>query len=147
VKRYPTTVLAVLLLLCCGRVAGDHQVVLVTSANSSIDSLSILDVRKIYLGINVRQGSHSLRGLRNMTDPDINSMFLQSVVAMSEQAYERRLISGSLQFGRPRPAEYYSEDALIAELMSSPDTVTYMWQEDAQRIGNLKILKVLWQTF
>jgi hypothetical protein len=31
--------------------------------------------------------------------------------------------------------------------MSSPDTVTYMWQEDAQRIGNLKILKVLWQTF
>jgi hypothetical protein len=139
--------LAALLLLCAGAALADHEVVLVTSAQSKLNTPSILDVRKVYLGITVRQGSHTIRGLRNLSDPKADSIFVQSVMAMSERAYERRLIDGSLRFGRPRPAEYDSQEALVAEILASPDTITYMWREDAERLQQLKVLAILWHAY
>jgi hypothetical protein len=136
---------ALLLLLRTDVVEADHQLVLVANAHSPIQTLSIIEVRKIYFGISVRRGSQVVRGLRNMADAHIDDIFLQSVMSMSEQAYERRLISGSLRFGRPRPPEYDSYEALINELDHSPSAVTYLWREDAEQLPEVKILEVLWQ--
>ena len=147
VRLRSATLLAVVLALRVSLAAADHEVVLVTRAQSEIDAVSILDVRKIYLGITVRQGSHTIRGLRNLSNPRIDSIFIQSVMAMSEQAYERRLISGSLRFGRPRPAEYRTQEELIAEILISPDAVTCLWREDAERLPQLKVLGVLWHAY
>jgi hypothetical protein len=138
---------ALLLLLRTAPVTADHELVLVASTHSPIDSLSAIEVRKIYFGITVRHGSLALRGLRNMAGPRIDSIFLQSVVSMSQQAYERRLISGSLRYGRPRPAEFSSYDALIEELEHSPGAVTYMWREDADRLPQVKVLEILWHAY
>lgn len=147
VKWRAAALLAILLMLGGRPAVADHELVLVTSAQSRINAPSILDVRKAYLGITVRQGSTTIRALRNLSDDKIDSIFLQSVVAMSERAYERRLIEGSLRFGRPRPAEFDSEEDLIAAILAAPGTITYMWREDAERLQQLKVLEILWRAY
>ena len=138
-------VVVVLLAMPAPPAYGEEQVVLVASAESPIDNLSSLELRKAYLGISVRRDGDSIRALRNMTDPQLNRIFLQSVMATSQPVYERRLLSLALKYGRPRPAEYDNHAAILRALTEHPYSITYMWKTDADQSPNLKVIKVLWR--
>jgi len=140
------------LLLCCTgimlcmevAVAG-HQAVLVTSSTSPIQDIDSLELRKLFLGFNVTRDGKFVKGLRNTEDDDLNSIFLQSVVAMSEKSYERRHLSLTLRKGIPRPLEYDKSENLLKALSKNPYSVSYMWKESAEDNPDLKILRVLWE--
>jgi len=91
----------------------DSAVVLVTAKDSPIESISSLDVRKAYLGIVVTVDGNSVRALRRRDDEHLNQIFLQSVMAMTQRSYERRLLSLVLKFGTPRPLEVDSHEELL----------------------------------
>ena len=122
-----------------------RQVVLVAAATSPLNELDSLELRKLYLGYSVRRDGKLVRGLRNTQDEDLNRIFLQAVVAMSEKSYQRRLLSLPLRQGIPRPSEYNNPERLLEALSSDPYSVTYMWMDAAARSADLKTLKVLWQ--
>jgi len=133
--------------LHAGNVAADHEVVLVAAATSPLENLGSLDLRKIYLGYPVLYESKIIKGLRNTTDKNVERIFLQTVVAMSEKSYMRRQLMQTMQKGTPRLREYNNLADLQAALVSEPYSVTYMWRDDAVRMPDVKILKVLWQKY
>ena len=123
----------------------EQQVVLVAASNSPLHDLESLELRKIYLGFIVKQDGKIVKGLRNTIDKNLNSIFLQTIVAMSEKSYTRRLLLLTLRQGIPRPKEYDEIDDLLKALSTNPASITYMWKEDAVQSPDIKILKVLWQ--
>ncbi len=125
--------------------AEDAAVVLVTGADSPIEDISSLDMRKIYFGISVSVEGRTIRALRRRDDERLNQIFLQSVIAMSQRSYERRLLSLVLKFGTPRPAEVKSRDELLRFLVGNPSTIAYMWKSNAEADPRVKIIRVLWQ--
>lgn len=125
--------------------SGDHQMVLVTNRSCPINAIRSLELRKIYFGINVRRDSFQVRGLRNLTNEELNKIFHQTVVAMSSKSYQRRLLAQILNSGRPRIAEFSNAEALIKELREKPCNITYMWENEARHFDDLKIIKLLWQ--
>lgn len=140
------------MLLCCivillsMEVAGaDRQVVLVAASTSPLQNIDSLELRKIYLGFIVKREGNIVKGLRYTEDETLNSIFLQTVVAMSEKSYMRRLLSLTIRQGIPRPVEYDEFENLLKALSTNPYSVTYMWKDDAVRSSNVKILRVLWQ--
>jgi len=133
------------LVLCWTAVRGAEQVVLVAGENSPIEKLSPLELRKAYFGIVVRYDNQIIRPLRNSSDAQLNRIFLQSVVAMSERSYERRLISLTLKSGRPRPEDFTDQDDLVRALREHPHSISYMWRSDAERSIGIKVIKLLWQ--
>lgn len=146
-KRAPKHVLVLLAcVLSWGYAAADHAVVLVTRADSPIESIDILDVRKIYLGFSVRTANNlPIRAATNSSGRTIYEIFLQDVIAMSGRTYERRLLTLTLQSGRPRPAVYRNHGELIDALYEDETLVSFMWQEEAEEDSNLKILRALWK--
>jgi len=72
--------------------AADRAVVLVTSRDCAMDTIIALDIRKAYLGIVVSYEGHVIRPFRLSNDEQLNQIFFQYVVAMSEKTYERRLL-------------------------------------------------------
>jgi hypothetical protein len=132
-------------MLCTKAVGAERQVVLVAAATSPLHDLDSLELRKIYLGFPVRRDGHMVRGVRNTSDDDLNRIFLQSVVAMSEKSYMRRLLSLPLRQGTPRPSKYDEPERLLDALSSDPYSVTYMWKETAALSEDVKTLRVLWQ--
>ncbi len=132
------------LMLCMEVVAADREVVLVTASTSPLHNLDSLELRKIYLGFTVKRDGKIIKGLRNTEDENLNSIFLQTVVAMSEKSYRRRLLFLTLRQGVPRPVEYEEFEGLLKSLSTNPYSVTYMWKNDAIRSSNVKILRVLW---
>ena len=123
----------------------DVAVVLVTHKDSPIQGISSLDIRKAYLGISVTVDRNTIRALRRRDDERLNQIFLQSVIAMSERSYERRLLSLVLKFGTPRPEEVDDSDELLESLVRIPSSIAYMWKDDAEADSRVRIIGVLWQ--
>lgn len=135
-------------LLCAKEILADHEVVLVASSKSPITDINSLELRKIYLGITIRRQGKVVNGLRNASDNQLNRIFLQSIAAMSERSYQRRLLFITLKYGKPRPPVLMDQESLLKALAEDPYAITYMWREDVQALegfDTLKILKTLWQ--
>lgn len=119
--------------------------VLVTSSDSPITDISSLDIRKTYLGISVTIAGSTVRPVRQQDDSRLNLIFLQSVIAMSQRSYERRLLSMMLKYGTPRPTEVDDREALIEMLERNPHAIGYMWESDARSDSRVRKVKVLWK--
>jgi hypothetical protein len=137
--------IAVLMILSAESSWAEASVVLVTGKDSPVEQLSSLDIRKAYLGILVRMEDITVHPVRRRDDERLNQIFLQSVIAMSQRSYERRLLSLVLRFGTPRPVIVSDHDALVQELTSRPIAIGYMWKSDAEADDRVRIIKVLWQ--
>ena len=137
--------LAVILAFSLEASVAEETVVLVVSSDSPIEELSLLNVRKAYLGLSVGVDGGPVRPLRRQDDERLNLIFMQSVVAMSEKSYERRLLSLVLKFGTPRPTEVKNRDELLELLARSPHSIGYMWKRDADSDDRVKTIRTLWQ--
>jgi len=144
-SRWFAALLTLGLMLSCMAVWGAEQVVLVAGEKSPIENLSPLELRKVYFGIVVRFDNQIIRPFRNSSDSQLNQIFLQSVVAMTESSYERRLVLLTLKSGRPRPEKFTDQDGLVHALRECPYCISYMWRSDAERSIGIKVIKLLWQ--
>lgn len=127
-----------------GPPARERAIVLFSTEADPDLSLATLELRKLYLGFTVRHDGHLLRPIRNRSDETLDAVFLQYVVSMSEEIYERRLLELSLQQGRPRPIEVNSLDALV-RAMAAPHGVSFAWHSDLARIPGAHLIRVLWR--
>lgn len=121
-----------------------HQVVLVTNTSCPVNTVSSLELRKIYFGIKVRRDNFHIRGMRNLTNDLLDKIFHQTVVAMSSRSYQRRLLAQILDSGRPRISEFSNTEKLLVELRKFPCNVTYMWGKEVVFYKDLKVIKLLW---
>jgi len=144
-KRSAQLALLAVLLLATTASWAEDAVVLVTSIDAQISDISSLDIRKAYLGISVTIAGNTVRPLRQREDERLNLIFLQSVIAMSQKSYERRLLSMMLKYGTPRPDEVNDRDQLAERLARDPYTIAYMWKSDAESDPRVKTIKLLWQ--
>ncbi len=122
----------------------DHAV-LVTAEPLSSQSLTALDVRKLFLGFTVAQGGWVLQPVRNRSDELLDQVFLQHLVSMSGDAYERRLLALSLRQGRARPREVHSREELLRVLKSVRHSISYAWNEDVDGLSDIQIVRTIWR--
>lgn len=125
--------------------AAEQQLVLVTAVGCPADEISMLDVRKSYLGMGVELQDYPVRAYRLLLDERIEQIFFQNVMAMSQVTYERRMLSLVLKYGTPRPRELRSTNDLAEALGQRICGIGYMWREDAASYSSLKVIRVLWQ--
>lgn len=121
-----------------------QTVVLVVRADSPVKDLNSVTLRKLFLGVPVLIDGKSLHPIRNRSDERLDDIFLQQVVAMSQQAYERQILVGVNRQGWLRPAEVYDLDRVTEALYADPQAISYMWLRDVAQNPRLKVLRVLW---
>lgn len=139
-----------LVLLCAlpspyGRAAHHQQMVLVSLSQHPVSPLDSIQLRSLYLGMRVSQGDRVMVPLRNLSDPSLDALFVQSVMAMTARSYERRLVFGKFREARSIPSPVRDREQLIQALKARPEAVTYMWADEARRIPGLQIIQVLWE--
>ena len=126
--------------------AADHDLVLVVSnASSIITPLKAVEVRKLYLGISMFNEGQIIRPLLNYSDNYLQEVFMQKVMFMSTPAYERQILSRVFRMGGNRPPVYAEIKNLLGALKDDPDTITYMYRDEASAHPELKIVNTLWE--
>lgn len=137
---------ATLLFSLTGQAFARDMVVLVASDKSSLNMLGALELRKIYLGFKVKNPrGKAIKALVNASDEKLEHIFFQYVVAMSEKSFRRRMLSLMVRKGIPRPQQFKYLHGLHQSLIANPDSVSFMWIEDAQKLEGLKTIRLLWK--
>jgi hypothetical protein len=135
-----------LLLLCLATQAGatSHTLVLVVRADSKLSDLDSLTVRKLFLGLPVLIDGTPLHPVRNRSDPQLDPIFLQQIVAMSQSAYDRQILIGINRQGWLRPAEVTTTARVLDALYADSNAVSFMWLHDAANNPRIRVIRVLW---
>ena len=119
--------------------------VLVTSEPDPDLSLASLEVRKLFLGFTIVHDGNVLQPVRNRSDQFLDQIFLQHIVSMSVDAYERRLLAQSIRQGRVRPREVRSREELLRVLTRVHHSVSYAWQADIEGVPDIHVVRTLWR--
>src|SRR4030081_1704574 len=99
----PALLLVLLLFSGAPAYATTRTLVLVTSADSSVTDLDSITVRKLFLGLPVLIRGGRLHPLRIRSDAELDPIFLQQIVAMSQSTYDRQILNGVNRQGWLRP--------------------------------------------
>ncbi|MFV2055444.1 MAG: hypothetical protein ACC707_03210 [Thiohalomonadales bacterium] len=143
-----TSVLAILIMLALivgeNSFAQAQELVLVSATDNPVEPLSMLEIRRLYLGISITKQGMKLLPLRNYSDQILKQMLLQKVVFLSAKTYERQLLRRTFGTGSRRPKSYTNADELILALKRQPGAFTIMWRSKATSTPGLSIVQNLW---
>ena len=143
-NKIAVTAVLVALLAGTGPAAAAEQLVLIVSADSKVEQLDSLDVRKLFLGLTVTYNGDRLRPVLDEADARIKEIFLQNIVSMSDTTYDRSVLRLALIQGQIKPIAYKDIALLIKAVEADPTAVSYAWARDVAHDSRIKILRVLW---
>jgi hypothetical protein len=124
--------------------AESRRLMLVASSQSPVPTLSLKEIKFLYLGVPVIKNGIQINPLRNVSTPLLREVFLQKVLFMSEEAYEDQLLSRVFRQGATRPSVYASTPDLVRALSSQSNALSYMWADELKAQAGLKSLGALW---
>jgi len=120
--------------------AMECPLLVVAASSSPVDHLTRRELRRLYLGVPYQTRSGQLKPVRNESDPMLREVFLQKIMFMSRNAYQRALATHLVQLREAGPAVYTNAGELINALLAKPDLVSYIWSSEQPEDGGLKIL-------
>lgn len=139
--------LAVLLLLgLCGKSvrAEDHgQVVMITHTSSSAEAISLLEIRRLYLGFS-SQDADIGKPIINHSDRQLFEDFLKNIMHVTEDGYRRKIVRRVFRYGSDYVTELQSIEKIAQHLAENPNDVVFVYVNNLQRYGDVKILVRLW---
>lgn len=134
----------VLCMASCAFAQTPGDLVLVTHQSSPVTGLSAGEVRRVFMGLTVSIQQGPIRPIINASTDSLQTAFLQHVVGLSEQMYQRRRLSLELQQGVTRPQAIRDPKQLVDRLRATPMGISFMWRSDALMSPDLRILRVIW---
>ena len=144
VNKIAATAVLVTLLTAARPVSAAERLVLIVSADSKVEQLDSLEVRKLFLGLTVTYNGDRLRPVLDEADARIKEIFLQNIVSMSDTTYDRSVLRLALIQGQIKPIAYKDIALLIKAVIADPTAVSYAWAQDVVHDPRIKILRVLW---
>ena len=143
-NKIAATAVLVTLLAAARSVSAAEQLVLIVSADSKVEQLDSLEVRKLFLGLTVTQNGERLRPVLDEADARVKEIFLQNIVSMSDTTYDRSVLRLALIQGQIKPIAYKDIALLIKAVVADPTAVSYAWAKDVAHDPRIKVLRVLW---
>jgi hypothetical protein len=140
VKDIITIFLSACMLLAMPIVHAEEQrIVIVVSEESDITAISAKEVRRAYLGATIVLEGIEIKPLLNQTDKLAVEVFLQKVLFMSAEAYERQLVLRAFR-GGSSPKPYENRVDLLAALHNDKATITFMLYGTAMTTPGIRII-------
>ena len=148
-KKYAIKIKFILIILMLGLYCNtaystDSYGVLVVSDKSSINKISIIEVRKLYLGLPASKVSSIHRPIINKTNNETYQSFLNKIMRMTEKSYKKKLIKRIFRQGSEKIQVESSKENLIQYLRDNPNDVTFMSGEDFKNSKGIKVIQRLW---
>jgi len=118
--------------------------VLVAAKESRIQKVSIIEVRKIFIGLPASELSGIRQPVINHSDNQVYQIFLKKVLRMTDKGYKRKLIKRIFRQGSEKIKTIYKKRELLEYLRENPDDVSFMSKENADNTAGIKVIQQLW---
>lgn len=118
--------------------------VLVTAHDSPVQKVSILEIRRIYLGLEPSKDSRISKPVMNLSDTELYKNFLKNVMHMTVNGFRRKTVKRVFRHGGEKIKQIKSHSMLIEYLKNNKNYVTFMDLKTAQQSSEIKVVQVLW---
>ena len=118
--------------------------VLVAAESSQVQKTSVLEIRRIYLGLPSSPDSLIKKPVINMSGQKTYKAFLKNIMHMTEKGYQRKLIKRIFRQGDAKIMETKNITDLVSHLEKNPHDVSFMDEDTAKRTKGIKVVQVLW---
>ena len=119
--------------------AFDERIAIVTGEKSKIKTISDKNVRRAYLGASVVLDGAEVKPLLNQSDDLVKEVFMQKIMFMSNEAYDRQLLTHAFR-GGSSPQSYHSPAALLDALNHGSASISFMLYETAIKTPGIRII-------
>lgn len=119
------------------------SVVLVTHHSSDIDSLSLLEIRRLYLGFPISNKQVN-KPVINRFNKKLYEDFLKNVMHMTEDGYKRKIVRRVFKYGAEYIKELYSIEEIAEHLSAHPDDVVFVSTANLSEIKDARVIARLW---
>jgi hypothetical protein len=127
-----------------GKAGASESGVLVAAQDSPVQKISLLEIRRIYLGLEPTADSRINQPVMNLTDPLLYKAFLRNVMHMTESGFRRKTVKRIFRQGGEKVTQIKSNEVLIEHLKKNKNDVTFMDLKTAQQSTEIKVVQVLW---
>ncbi|MCW9005232.1 MAG: hypothetical protein OQK70_08215 [Gammaproteobacteria bacterium] len=143
--RKLTTIACFLLFLFTSHVnAEDNHAFLITGSSSKTTSVSLHDVRRIYLGGTAIEAVNIENPVLNKADHNTYKLFLKNVMHMTEGGYKRKVIKRIFRQGSDKIKAINDLRELDQHFKEHPNDICYISEKDHKHLINTKIIRPLW---
>ena len=118
--------------------------VLVAAQNSQLNKISIIEVRKLYLGLPASKQSGIKQPVINTSDKQVYLSFMNNIMRMTEKSYNRKLIKRIFRQGADKIISIDNNEELVQFILDNPNNVTFMSIEKAKNAKGIKVVQPLW---
>lgn len=118
------------------------DLVIVTSNESQISSLSRKELRRIYLGLEVIRNDNNVKPIRNYSSETLHEVFLQKIMFMSSRTYERQLNLRTIRKGVKPPEQFSSHKGVINALVTHVGSIAYMRRSEIDGNSEIRVVPV-----
>jgi hypothetical protein len=120
-----------------------REVVLVTSVSSKIGELSLLEIRRLYLGYSI-DNEHVNKPLINRSNERLYEDFLKNILHVTREGYKRKIVRRVFRHGAEYIVELKSIKAISQHLQKHPNDVVFITRNHIDEIENVKVVVRLW---
>jgi len=118
--------------------------VLVAAKSSPVQKHSVLEIRRIYLGLPSSADSLIKNPVINSSNQDMYKAFLKNVMHMTEKGYQRKIIKRIFRQGGEKVREIQNISELVNYLDENINDVSFMSESTAKKTKGIKVVQVLW---
>lgn len=125
--------------------AGEHELVVITSTKNNFAPIARDDLRRLFLGIKPKHTDIKITPINNKSENILYEVFLQKVIRMSAVAYERHLLSKVFTHGtqRIKTTEEYAN--LLKELEYNENAISFVWANDLKKNPEIRVVQSIWK--
>lgn len=125
--------------------AEDREIAIIINARSPINSLSLEEVKGIYLGeIRLIRGRR-FKPIDQHENQEIRQAFLKHVLELSQASYLKYWIHRIFQDGIDAPILRENSAAVIKTVRESEEAIGYVWADEAPSARGIKIVLTLFE--
>jgi len=118
--------------------------VLVVAESSSVQKISVLEIRRIYLGLPPSSPSLIKKPVINLSDRIVYKVFLKNIMHMTQKGYQRKIVKRMFRQGGEKIKHIQDINKLVEYLKNNPNDISFMDEKTAKKTKGIRIVQKLW---
>ena len=118
--------------------------VLVAAELSPVNKTSVLEIRRLFLGLPSSSDNLIQNTIINLSDPVAYKDFLKNIMHMTDRGYRRKIVKRIFRQGGKKVNEIEDIKEIVNYLTNNPYDVSFMTADVAKKTKGIKVIQVLW---
>jgi len=122
----------------------EGSVALIAARGSVVEVISLMDVRRLYLGLKSVDSQSVKNPVINLQSKTLYDEFMKNIMHMTEGSYKRKIVKRMFRQGRGEIVEAATLVELNKHLLENRGDISFVELSAIENMENIEVIQILW---